>query len=87
MKDTIKQQKMIRCRVRSDKMNKSRVGVVERKVKHPVVGKYITRTTKVMFHDENNLSHIGDEVLIRQTKPISGQKTFVLDSIVHQSQE
>jgi small subunit ribosomal protein S17 len=85
MKDTSKIQKMIRCRVHSDKMNKSRVGVVERKVKHPVVGKYITRTTKVMFHDENNQSHIGDDVLIRQTKPISGCKTFTLDSIINTS--
>lgn len=87
MKDTSKHQKMIRCRVHSDKMNKSRVGIVERKVKHPIVGKYITKTTKVMFHDENNQTRIGDEVLIRQAKPMSAHKTFVLDSVIHQSKE
>ena len=87
MKDSSKQQKTIRCRVKSDKMNKSRVGVVERRVKHPTVGKYITRTTKIMFHDETNQSRQGDDVLIRQTKPYSANKTFKLESIIHQSQE
>lgn len=87
MKDTAKHQKTIRCKVHSDKMSKSRVGIVERKVKHPVVGKYITRTTKIMFHDENNLSRIGDEVLIRQTKPFSANKTFTLETVVHQGNE
>jgi small subunit ribosomal protein S17 len=61
--------------------------VVERRVKHPVVGKYITRTTKIMFHDETNQSHVGDEVMIRQTKPFSANKTFILESILSQSQE
>ena len=87
MKDMNAHQKTLRCRVHSDKMNKSRVGVVERRVKHPVVGKYITRTTKIMFHDEANQCRIGDEVMIRQTKPFSANKTFILDSILSQSQE
>ena len=47
-------QKAIKCRVVSDKMNKSRVGLHERLVKHPVYGKYIRKSTKYMFHDEEN---------------------------------
>ena len=87
MKDKTKQQRTIRCRVHSDKMDKSRVGIIERRVKNREVGKYITKTTKIMFHDENNQSRAGDEVLVRQMKPISASKTHNLDKIINQSQE
>lgn len=71
----------IRCVVVSDKMDKTRVGKVERKVKHPVVRKYIKKTTKYFFHDEKNESKIGDEVLIFQGRPLSKRKTFQLQRI------
>jgi small subunit ribosomal protein S17 len=71
----------IRCTVVSDKMSKTRVAKFERKVKHPLVGKYIKKTTKYFFHDENEQSHTGDEVLIVQTKPMSKNKCFKLLSI------
>ena len=74
-------QRNIRCVVVSDKMNKTRVAKVERKVKHPIVGKYIRRTTKYFFHDEENVTKIGDRVLIAQVVPISKNKTFKLVSI------
>lgn len=71
----------IRCTVVSDKMSKTRVAKFERKVKHPLVGKYIKKTTKYFFHDENEQSHTGDQVLIVQTKPMSKNKCFKLLSI------
>lgn len=73
-----------RCVVTSDKMKKSRVGVIERLVKHASYGKYIRRRTKVMFHDETEQSHMGDEVLIIQTRPLSARKRFQLLKIVRQ---
>ena len=77
-----KSSKEIRCFVTSDKMNKSRVAMVERIVKHPTYGKYIRRKTKIMFHDEQNASHTGDEVLISQTRRLSANKKFTLVKIV-----
>ena len=80
-KTSQRHQRNIRCIVVSDKMNKTRVAKVERKVKHPVVGKYIKRTTKYFFHDEENTTKIGDKVLIAQVVPISKNKAFKLVSI------
>ena len=80
-------QRNIRCVVVSDKMDKSRVAKVERKVKHPIVGKYIKRTTKYFFHDEKNQSKLGDEVFIAQVPPISKKKTFNLVSIEKVSEQ
>ena len=68
----------MRCKVVSDKMDKSCVGKVERRIKHPVVHKYITRSTKLMFHDEKNVCRIGDEVLITPCKPGSAIKRTAL---------
>ena len=79
---TEKTTRRLRCLVVSDKMDKSRVGLIERKVKHPVVGKYIKRSTKLMFHDESNQSKKGDYVDIIQTRPQSKRKSFELDGIV-----
>lgn len=74
--------KPIKCVVTSDKMNKSRVAMSERKVKHPLVGKYRLRRSKFMFHDENNETRVGDEVLIKPSKPLSALKRFTLVGIV-----
>lgn len=77
--------KAVRCTVTSDKMNKSRVAVAERLVKHPIVGKYQRRRTKLMFHDEQNVSRVGDEVLIKQTRPLSCRKKFMLVEVVRKA--
>lgn len=69
-------------RVVSDKMDKSIVVAIERRVKHPIYGKYITRTTKIKAHDESNQSSEGDMVTIRQTRPISKGKSWALVDIV-----
>lgn len=85
--ETSKHKRTFRCVVVSNRMNKSGVGVYERKVKHPVVGKYIKKSTKLMFHDENNATEIGDEVLIQETKPISARKTFKLLEILNKGKK
>ena len=79
--------KTIKCTVVSDKMNKSRVGLIERRVKHPKVGKYIKKSTKIMFHDELNSTKEGDIVLVQETKPFSKRKAFVLSQVVRQSED
>ena len=65
-------------RVVSDKMNKTITVLVERRVKHPVYGTYITRSSKVHAHDENNECRIGDVVTVRETRPLSRSKTWTL---------
>lgn len=72
----------IKCEVVSDKMQKSCVGKIIHLVKHPVVGKYVKRTSKIMFHDELNEAKIGDQVLIEECSPKSANKAFKLVSIV-----
>ena len=68
-------------KVVSNKMDKSIVVLVERRVKHPVYGKIIKRSTKVHAHDANNECLPGDEVTISETRPISKTKSWTLVSI------
>jgi small subunit ribosomal protein S17 len=63
-------------RVVSSKMTKSVTVSVERRVKHPVYGKYIRRTTKIMAHDESNQCQEGDLVAISECRPISKNKAW-----------
>ncbi|KFZ28888.1 MULTISPECIES: 30S ribosomal protein S17 [Pseudidiomarina] len=73
-------------RVVSDKMDKSIVVAIERRVKHPVYGKYITRTTKLHAHDEDNSCKTGDTVIIRETRPVSKTKNWALVEIVERAE-
>lgn len=82
VKKTVKE---VRCVVTSDKMTKSRVGVVERLVKHPVAGKYIRRRTKLMFHDDTNQTRVGDEVIVCPSRPMSAKKKFTLVRVVRKA--
>ena len=75
-------QRLIRCVVSGDKMDKTRVGKIVQRVQHPTFKKFIKRTTKVVFHDESNTTKIGDEVLVYQTKPSSARKRFAFHSVV-----
>jgi small subunit ribosomal protein S17 len=68
-------------RVVSNKMDKSIVVLVERRVKHPVYGKIIKRSTKIHAHDANNECLPGDEVTIKEVRPISKTKSWSLVSI------
>jgi len=72
-------------KVVSDKMEKSIVVTVERKVKHPIYGKFIKKTTRFMAHDENREAHIGDVVRIMETRPISKLKRWRLVEILEKA--
>lgn len=82
-----KKQRAIRGTVTSDKMDKTRVATVTNLIKHASIGKYIKRSTKFMFHDEKNTSKIGDEVLIRASRPLSARKSFELLSVVKSAED
>jgi len=69
-------------RVVSDKMDKTITVLIERRVKHPVYGKYITRSSKVHAHDEENRAGMGDTVLVAESRPISKSKTWKLVEVV-----
>jgi len=63
----------------SNKGNKTIVVKVERKVKHPLYGKIMRRSSKVHAHDESNIANVGDIVAVRECKPFSKKKTWVLE--------
>ena len=68
-------------KVVSDKMDKTITVLIERRVKHPLYGKIVKRSTKLHAHDENNDCRMGDVVTIKETRPMSKSKTFTLVSI------
>ncbi|HCT99686.1 MAG TPA: 30S ribosomal protein S17 [Methylococcaceae bacterium] len=72
-------------RVVSDKMDKTITVLVERVVKHPVYGKYIKRSTKMMAHDEENTCQEGDVVAITSCRPMSKKKTFKLVQVLERT--
>lgn len=69
----------------SDKMQKTVVVAIERRVRHPVYGKMMTRTKKLKVHDEENSAKIGDKVRIMETRPLSKDKRFRLVDIVERA--
>jgi small subunit ribosomal protein S17 len=69
----------------SDKMEKSIVVVVSRKVKHPKYGKFVKKTSKFMAHDEENTCNIGDTVKIMETRPMSKDKNWRLVEIIERA--
>jgi small subunit ribosomal protein S17 len=77
--------KVRRGYVTSDKMDKTIVVEVEDRVKHPLYGKVIRRTSKVKAHDESNSAGIGDLVLINETRPLSATKRWRLVEILEKA--
>ena len=69
----------------SNKMDKSIVVLVERKVKHPKSGKFVKKSTKFMAHDEKNECNIGDFVRIMETRPLSKNKCWRLVEIIEKA--
>ncbi len=69
-------------RVVSDKMDKTVTVLVERKVKHPLIGKVVRRSNKFHAHDETNQCKEGDLVVIEESRPLSKTKTWVVSKIV-----
>jgi small subunit ribosomal protein S17 len=72
-------------RVVSDKMQKTVVVAIERRVAHPVYGKMVTRTTRVKAHDEENTAKTGDTVRIAETRPLSKDKRWRVVEIVERA--
>ena len=71
--------------VSSNKMDKTITVNVERKVKHPLYGKFMKKTTKLMVHDENNDCGIGDTIKVMETRPLSKNKRWRLVEIVEKA--
>ncbi len=69
----------------SNKMDKSIVVAVERRIKHPVYRKFLKKTTKLMAHDEQNNCNIGDKVKIMETRPLSKDKCWRLVEILERA--
>jgi small subunit ribosomal protein S17 len=72
-------------RVVSNKMEKSCVVAVERKIKHPKYGKFMKKTTKLMVHDESNECGIGDTIRVMETRPLSKNKRWRLVEIIEKA--
>ena len=73
--------------VTSDKMNKTRVVTVERRMAHAKYGKYMTKRAKYKAHDENNEYRLGDRVLIVESRPLSRQKRWRVERLLDRPQE
>ncbi len=73
--------------VTSDAMNKSITVTIERRIKHPVYGKYVKRSTKLHVHDENNECSKGDVVRIEECRPMSKTKSWRLVEVVEKAGE
>ncbi len=74
-------------RVVSNAMDKSVVVAVDRLVKHPFYGKTIRRTSKFMAHDETNQCRVGDKVRIRESRPLSKRKRWIVEQVLEQAKE
>lgn len=66
----------------SDKMDKTATVLIERKVKHPLYGKFVKKSTKLHVHDENNECTVGDKVQITECRPMSKTKSWTLVKVV-----
>ena len=84
MSETIR---TLQGRVVSNKMEKSIVVAIDRKVQHPIYGKFVKRTTKLHAHDESNQCNAGDTVSIRECAPISKNKTWTLVDVLEKAKE
>ncbi|MBX2977915.1 MAG: 30S ribosomal protein S17 [Flavobacteriales bacterium] len=71
--------------VTSDKMNKSVVVMVERRVKHPKYGKFVKLSSKFMAHDEKEEAHVGDTVRIMEIRPMSKLKRWRLVEVIERA--
>lgn len=80
--DSSKLSKNLEGRVLSTKMNKTVIVQIERLVKHELYGKYVRRNSKMYVHDENNICRVGDKVKIKQSRPLSKLKRWVLVEVI-----
>jgi len=85
MSEDKKAQRTLVGRVVSDKMDKTVSVAIERLIKHPVYGKYIRRTSKVLAHDASNECKSGDRVAISESRPISKNKSWSVMNVIERS--
>ncbi len=85
MSEESKRQRTVTGRVISDKMDKTVSVAIERLIKHPVYGKYIRRTTKVLAHDAANECKTGDRVAIAECRPVSKHKAWSVVDVIERS--
>jgi small subunit ribosomal protein S17 len=85
MSETTETARTVTGKVVSNKMDKSATVMIERKVKHPVYGKYIRRSTRLHIHDAENTCQEGDTVVIEQCRPLSKTKSWRLVEVVGRS--
>ncbi|RMG29848.1 MAG: 30S ribosomal protein S17 [Gammaproteobacteria bacterium] len=86
MSEAQKKVKTLIGRVVSDRMDKTITVLIERRVKHPLYGKYIRRSTKLHVHDEDNACREGDTVVIAPCRPLSKTKSWRLVEILERAQ-
>ena len=82
MSETTQKKSNIIGKVVSASMDKSISVAVDRRIKHPLYDKYISKTTKIMAHDQNNDCKVGDIVSLNETRPISKRKSWALSEII-----
>ena len=89
MSETTTQQrgrrKVMQGVVVSDKMDKTIVVLVEDRVKHPLYGKVMTKSSRIKVHDEDNTAGVGDRVRVMETRPLSAQKRWCLVEIIERA--
>ena len=78
MTEKTKKIRTLTGKVVSDKMDKTVVVLIERRVKHPVYGKYISKSSKLKAHDDQNVGKLGDTVTISESRPLSKTKSWKL---------
>ena len=86
MSEQAEVQRTVTGKVISSKMDKTATVLIERKVKHPIYGKYIRRSTKLHVHDADNACQDGDTVTIQQCRPLSKTMSWQLVDIVERSE-
>lgn len=87
MAQTEKLARTLTGKVVSDKMDKTITVLIERRVKHPIYGKYVSKSSKLKAHDENNESKMGDIVTIAESRPLSKSKSWALVKIEERATE
>jgi small subunit ribosomal protein S17 len=85
MSETAKNQRSLTGKVVSDKMEKTVTVLVERQVKHPVIGKVVRRTRKYHAHNEGNEAKAGDTVMIVECRPISKTKAWTVAKLIERA--
>ncbi|HEY8555222.1 MAG TPA: 30S ribosomal protein S17 [Burkholderiales bacterium] len=83
----VRRARTVTGRVISNKMQKTITVQVERRLKHPLYGKYLTRRTKIHAHDENNDCKEGDLVMVEECRPLSKTKTWRLVKVLERARE